>query len=72
MLVENLLWCGKFAGARAHAEQGLTLYDPQQHRIHVFHYGTDSRVGCRVLGAQALWVLGYPDQARQWSDEALA
>jgi predicted ATPase len=29
-------------------------------------------VGCRVFGAQALWALGYPDQARQWSAEALA
>ena len=47
------------------------LYDTQQHRAQVFHYGNDSGVGCRVWVAEALWVLGYPDQALRRSDEAL-
>ena len=28
-----LLFLGEFAPARAHLEQGLALYDPQQHRV---------------------------------------
>jgi predicted ATPase len=72
MLAENLLWRGKFAGTREHAEQGLARYDPQQHRALMFRYGTDSGVGCRVFAAFASWALGYPDQARQQSEEALA
>jgi predicted ATPase len=72
MLAEGLLYLGEFVRAHAHAEQGMALYDLPQHRIHVFRYGNDSGVGCRVFGAHALWTLGYPDQARQWSDEALA
>jgi predicted ATPase len=71
MLAENLRYLGAFADARRHAEQGIALYDPQEHRAHVFHYGNDSGVGCRVFGAEALWVLGYPDQALRRMDEAL-
>ena len=71
VLAESLLYLGEFAQARTHAEQGITLYDPQQHRAQVFHYGNDSGVGCRVCTAEALWVLGYPDQALRRSDEAL-
>ena len=72
MLAEVLLCLGEFARARAHAEQGIALYDPLQHRVQVFHYGNDPGVGCRSFAALALWVLGYPDQAQQRSAEALA
>ena len=71
MLGEGLWFLGEFAQARTHLEQGIALYDPQQHRAHVFHYGNDSGVGCRAFGAEALWVLGYPDQALRRLDEAL-
>jgi predicted ATPase len=71
MLVESWLFLGEFAQARTHAEQGIALYDPQQHRAHVVRYGNDSGVGCRVFSAEALWVLGYPDQALRRIDEAL-
>ena len=54
-----------------HAKHGLALYDPQQMRSHALCYGQDSGVACGGLGAWCLWPLGYPDQARQWSDEAL-
>jgi predicted ATPase len=64
MLAENLLWRGKFVGARAQAPARRARYDPQQHRALMFRYGTDSGVGCRVFAAVALWALGYPDQAR--------
>jgi predicted ATPase len=72
MLAENLVYLGEFARARAHAEQGIARYDPQQHRAQVFRYGNDAGVGCHAFGATALWVLGYPDQALRWSEEAVA
>jgi TOMM system kinase/cyclase fusion protein len=72
MLAEGLLYLGEFAPARAHAEQGIALYDPQRHRVQVVHYGNDPGVCCRLFAALALWVLGYPDQAQQRSEEALA
>ena len=52
-------------------EQGIALYDPQQHRSHGFLYGDDPGVCVPILCALALWFLGYPDQALQRSHEAL-
>jgi predicted ATPase len=44
-------------------EQGLALYDPQQHRPLAVLYGHDPGVCCRSVAGIALWLLGYPDQA---------
>jgi predicted ATPase len=52
-------------------EQGIGLYNPTQHRSHAFLYGQDPGVACRSYAAYALWLLGYPDQALQRSQEAL-
>src|SRR5262249_52069730 len=66
-LGNTLFWLGEFATARGHLEQGITLYDVQQHRPLAFLYGTDPAVICLSYAAWALWLLGYPDQARQRS-----
>jgi predicted ATPase len=71
MLAEGLFSLGEFARARAHAEEGITRYAPQQHRAQAFRYGNDPGVCCRSFAAMSLWVLGYPDQALQRSEEAL-
>jgi predicted ATPase/class 3 adenylate cyclase len=71
VLGDTLIWLGEFAVARAHLEQGIALYNPQQHRSHAFLYGEDPGVGCHAFAARVLWCLGYPDQALQRSDEAL-
>jgi class 3 adenylate cyclase/predicted ATPase len=63
---------GEFAQARAHMEEGIAFYDPQQHRSLAFLYGSfDPGVACRSFAAQVLWLLGYPDQALKRSHEAL-
>jgi predicted ATPase len=63
---------GDWASAQAHLEQGIALYDPQQHRTHAFLYGGhDPGVCCRCHSAWCLWMLGYPDQALRRSQEAL-
>jgi predicted ATPase len=66
----TLLYLGEFAAAREHAEHGIALYDPQQHRSHAFMYGQDPGMTCLIYAAEALWLLGYPDQARARSHEA--
>jgi predicted ATPase len=68
---QTMFWLGEMSSARAHLEQGVALYDPQQHRSHAFVYGQDPGVFCRSFGAMPLWVLGYPDQALQHIQEAL-
>jgi class 3 adenylate cyclase/predicted ATPase len=67
------LWTlGELAEARAHLEQGIALYDPQQHRSLAFRHGRDPGVTSRYVAALVLWQLGYPSQALQRSHEAIA
>jgi class 3 adenylate cyclase/predicted ATPase len=68
---EVLYYLGEFVQAREHLDQGAALYDPQQHRSQIFLYGSDSGVGCLFLGALALEMLGYPDQALKRGHDAL-
>jgi class 3 adenylate cyclase/predicted ATPase len=68
---ESLFNLGEFAPARAHLEQSIALYHPQQHQALVSLYGEALDVTCRSLEAWWLWFLGYPNQALRRSDEAL-
>jgi class 3 adenylate cyclase/predicted ATPase len=71
VLGNSLFWWGELGLAHTHVQHALALHDPQQMRDHAVRYGTDTGIACRLLGAVTLWLLGYPDQARQWSVEAL-
>ncbi len=55
----------------AHLEQGIALYDPQQHGSHTFLYAAGPRVCCLSYAALSPVVLGYPDQALKRIHEAL-
>jgi predicted ATPase len=68
---EASLWLGDLPTAHKHLEQGIACYAPRQNRSHLFLYGLDSGVTCHIFAAPALWLLGYPDQARQRMHEAL-
>ncbi len=63
-LADTFLWCGEFARAREHAEQGIALYALSEHRALAFLYGGhDLGVSSLLWRALALWHLGYPEQA---------
>jgi predicted ATPase len=62
---------GKLAATRDHSEQAAALYDPRLHRTHCDLYGQDPKVTSLSFGAVALWLLGYPEQARIRSREAV-
>jgi predicted ATPase len=72
MLGQTLLFRGEFAPAREQAAIAMSVYDPHLHRPQVNLVQQDPGVMCLADMAQALWYLGYPDQARQKSDEALS
>jgi predicted ATPase len=72
MLAQTLLVLGEFARAREHAELGMAVYAPHLHRPQVTLVQQDPGVTCLITAAQALWHLGYPDQALQRSHAALA
>jgi predicted ATPase len=65
VLQQPLFHLGELAEARRHQEQGLALYDRQQHRTLTAVYGEDPGVGCLAYRAATLWHLGYPEQALQ-------
>ena len=67
MLGSTLFYLGELVSARAHLEQGIALYDPQQRRSLAFSRGTDPGVACLSCMAWTLWMLGYPDQALEES-----
>jgi predicted ATPase/type II secretory pathway predicted ATPase ExeA len=67
-----LVFQGEFALAREHLEYGITLYDAQRSRSHIFLHGDDAGVGCLSYLALALWFLGFADQALERMHAALA
>jgi len=72
LLGQPLFFLGEFSPAYEHFEQGIALYDPQRHNPHVSGFAQDSGVACLSFIGWILWLRGYPDQALQRSQEALA
>ncbi len=66
----SLFHLGEPGAALPHLEQGILLYDSQQHRPH--HNLQNPGVACRSYAGWALWHLGYADQARMRLQEALS
>src|SRR5262249_61057509 len=65
-------YLGQLSQAHAHFEQGMRLYDPQQHHALAFRYANlDPGVACLACAALTLWLLGYPEQALERANEAL-
>ena len=60
----TLLVLGEFAAALKHIEQGIALYDRQQHHTQAYLFGGHDPCVCgHVHAAITLWLLGFPDQA---------
>jgi DNA-binding NtrC family response regulator/predicted ATPase len=70
-LGQTLFFLGDLTLARGHLEQGLTFYNPQ-HRSLAIRYGTDPGVPCLYYAAHTLWLLGYPERAREHVQTMLA
>ena len=73
VLGKVLFWLGELGSAQAHVEQVMVLYNTQQHRSPAFIHGvSDLEVRCLSFAAWVLGLCGYPDQAAQRSNDALA
>jgi predicted ATPase/DNA-binding SARP family transcriptional activator len=66
------VYLGEFAQARNHLEQVLAAYDPQRHDALIIPTGQNLKITGLSYLSWALWILGYPDQALQRADEAIA
>ncbi len=68
----SLMCTGDIADARAHHDQGITLYDPEKHRPLAMQFGQDSRVLILCFRSIASWLLGYPETALADAEYALS
>lgn len=62
---------GAFSRTLEHAQKGLSLYNPQQHRALLPLHGKNLETFCYVWAAHSLWFLGFPDQALERIERAL-
>ncbi len=71
MVGSTAFFQGDFVTARMELEHGIALQDAQQGQGLAWQRGTAPGVVCLARLAWTLWRLGYPDQARRRSHEAL-
>jgi predicted ATPase len=67
----TLLSTGDYAGALAHCDQSLGLYNAAEHSSLATRFGGDARVVNLTWRGFARWLLGYPDSALADADHAL-
>jgi class 3 adenylate cyclase/predicted ATPase len=68
-----LLCRGEILLCREHAEQGLGLYNRDEHRSHALRYGGHDPGACaQYHTALALWLLGHADQAVAMARDAVS
>ena len=66
----TLFFRGQLPAALTHLQQAMALYGPDSPQVS--HVLGDPQVSCLIYAARALWCLGYPDQSRTRSQQALA
>ena len=71
-LGDVLFFLGDYAASWTHYGQGIALLDPTTQRGQILRQGEALEVRCLAIAANTLWCLGYPAQAVQRSQEALA
>jgi predicted ATPase/class 3 adenylate cyclase len=67
----SLMSTGDIAQGRAHYNQAIALYDPNEHRPLATRFGQDVRVAILSYRSRHLWLLGYPEAARRDTEYAL-
>jgi len=67
----SLMSTGDIAQGRAHYNQAIALYDPNEHRPLATRFGQD--VGVAILSYRSLaqWMLGYPEAALKDAEHAI-
>jgi DNA-binding winged helix-turn-helix (wHTH) protein/predicted ATPase len=68
----TLFYLGEYTAARPYLEQGIALANAAAQAPLLLQHGVALGVRCLAMAAWTLWCLGYPEQAVQRSQEALA
>ncbi len=70
-MVQHFL-SGELAESRHHANRALALYDPARGERWIGLTGHNLRTFVEVYTCQLIWIQGFPDEARRFSDEIVA
>jgi predicted ATPase/class 3 adenylate cyclase len=68
----SLAFLGRLRSGMENLEKGIAAFDREQHASRPFQLGNNSGVVCFTTSAMVLWMLGYPDRARERGHEAIA
>jgi tetratricopeptide (TPR) repeat protein len=74
---QTLFWMGQFIPAQTHLELSCSLYDPAPYPSHAVPLGSDLPGFCKgvhslIFSGFSAWYLGFPEQARDRVERALA
>ncbi|MCZ6860667.1 MAG: AAA family ATPase, partial [Alphaproteobacteria bacterium] len=72
MFGRSLFWLGRLPEALEHIDQALTTFDRERHGHLMLDYVYDPEVTIEAYRAATLWLLGWPDTARESSDRAVS
>jgi class 3 adenylate cyclase/predicted ATPase len=64
LMGDSLKCTGHITQAREHYDQAIALYDPAEHRPLATRFGQDVGVAILCKRSWTMWLLGYPDAAR--------
>jgi class 3 adenylate cyclase/predicted ATPase len=67
----SLACTGDVAGARAHFDQAVTLYNPIEHRPLATRFGADALVSVLSFRSVVMWTLGWPQVALMDAENAV-
>ena len=60
---------GTIEESQYHAQQGMAIYNPEQHHNLTYLYAEDPGISCFCQAILNLWITGYADQAKQLSEK---
>ena len=72
LLGANLAMLNDLKSGLEHLEKGIAAYDPERHKPGRFQLGNNPGVVCLTTSALVLWMLGFPDRARDRANESIA
>jgi tetratricopeptide (TPR) repeat protein len=67
----NLAFLNRLRSGMEHLERGIAAYDPERHGAGRFQLGNNPGVVCFTSSALVLWMLGFPDRARDRANDAI-
>ncbi len=68
----SLVFSGKPKLGLEYLEKGISIYNPDLRGSHGFRFGNDPGVISYTTSALCLWMLGYPDRALKYADDAIS